>query len=92
MLRLQQALAEQPAATDEVLAKQLRHNELDVRRVDLVDETVDGLLQGIPGHPLVFLGGLIGDGGLQGAQLLRRQVYALTAQVEQLLILGSRGV
>lgn len=67
MLRLQQALAEQAPTADEVLAEELGHDKLDIGRVNLVDETVDGLLQSIPCHALVFLGAFIGDGGLESA-------------------------
>jgi hypothetical protein len=90
MLGLEQTLTEQAAATDEILAKQFRHDKLDVGCVDLVDETVDGFLQGVPGHPLIFFAALVGDGSLKGAQLMRGHIHALAAQVEQLLVLGPR--
>lgn len=38
---------------DDVLLQQLLDDEGDVRHVDFVDQTVDGLLQGLPAHPLI---------------------------------------
>jgi hypothetical protein len=51
-LRSHHAPAVETSPTDEVLSKQLRDDLLDVGYVDLVDETIDGFPQGIPGHSL----------------------------------------
>jgi len=72
-------LAKQTATTDEVFAKELGDHELDVGSVDLVDQTVDRLLQRFPSHTLVFPRLLVGDGGLEGTKPVRRQVDTLTA-------------
>lgn len=60
-LRLHDRSAEQPTATNQILTKKLRHDILDIRDIDLVDQTVDRLLQRLPRHTLVLLAGLIGD-------------------------------
>lgn len=57
--------AKQTATAHQVLAKELRDDELDVGNVDLVDETVDRLLERLPRHPLVLLAGLVRDLCLQ---------------------------
>ena len=72
MLGLQQTLAKQTAATDEVLAKEFGDYKLDVGSVNLVDQTVDRLLQCLPSHTLVFSGLFVGDGGLEGTKPVRR--------------------
>ncbi|KAL1844922.1 hypothetical protein VTK73DRAFT_1506 [Phialemonium thermophilum] len=90
-LGLGQALAEQAAAAHQVLGEQLRHDGLDVGDVDLVDEAVDALLEGLPSHALVLAAGLVGDLGLQGAQAGGRDVGAAAAHVEQALVLGLGG-
>lgn len=51
-LSLHDATAEQTTSSDQVLGKQLGDNMLDVGDVDLVDQTVDGLFQSLPGHAL----------------------------------------
>ncbi len=38
---------------DDVLLQQLLDDVDDVRHVDFVDQTIDGLLQGLPAHPLI---------------------------------------
>jgi hypothetical protein len=63
-LRFHDRSTKQASSSDQVLAKQLRHDVLDVRRVDLVDQTVDTLLQRLPRHALILLARLIGDLGL----------------------------
>lgn len=51
-LGLHDTAAEETTAADEVLAEQLGDNVLDVGDVDFVDQTVDGLFEGFPGHAL----------------------------------------
>ena len=79
VLGLEETLAEQAAAADQVLVEQFRHDMLDVGGVDLVNQTVDRLLEGVPSDALILLRLGISDGRLQGAQLVRRQIHALTA-------------
>jgi hypothetical protein len=62
---------------------------LDVGDVDLVDQTVDGLFESLPGHALKFLGRrIVADLSLQGAQSSWRHVGSSRAHVEQALVLG----
>jgi hypothetical protein len=60
-LRLHDGTAEQAPSSNQVLSKQLGNDELDIRNVDLVDQTIDRLLQGLPCHALVLLARLIRD-------------------------------
>lgn len=87
-LRLHHAAAEQAAALDEVLAKELGDNVLDVRVVDLVDQAVDGLLQGLPHEALVFLARLVGNLGLQSAESGRRDVCAAGSHRQEFFVFG----
>lgn len=74
---------------------------LDIRRVDLVDQTVDALLQRLPGHALILLACLVGDLRLQRPQPRGRDVRASRPHIEKLfifclcrgllLLLGSHG-
>lgn len=63
-LGLHDAPTKQTASTDQVLVEQLGHDVLNVGHVDLVDQTVDRLLQSLPCHALVFLAALVRDLGL----------------------------
>lgn len=49
---LHDGLAEETSAPDHVLGEQLPHDDGDVGRVDLVDQTVDRLLESFPGKAL----------------------------------------
>ncbi|GJC95161.1 hypothetical protein ColKHC_03987 [Colletotrichum higginsianum] len=87
-LCLHDGATEQAAALDQVLAKQLGDDVLDVGVVDLVDQTVDALLQGLPHQPLILLGALVRDLGLQRPQPGGRDVCASGPHGQQLLVLG----
>jgi hypothetical protein len=87
-LRLHDRSAEQPTAANQILTKKLRHDILDIGDIDLVDQTVDRLLQRLPCHTLVLLAGLIRDLRLQRAKPCRGNVSTTRAHVQQLLILG----
>lgn len=51
-LRLHEGTAQNTASANDILSKKFRDDILDVGNVDLVDETVDGLTQGVPLEPL----------------------------------------
>jgi len=55
-LGLHDASAEETTATDEILTEQLGNDVLDVGNIDLVDQTIDGLFEGFPGHALELAG------------------------------------
>ena len=63
-LRLLDGSAQQTATSHHVLREQLPHDDADVGDVHLVDETVDRLLQRLPGQALE--GGAEGGGGGRG--------------------------
>ena len=74
-------------AADEVLAKEFGDDELDVGRVDLIDETVDALAECVPGQSLVVVAlvvvlGLLGE---EGAEAVRGHVGAASARGGELL-------
>lgn len=85
-LCLHNAPAEETTATDQVLSKQFRHDMLDVRDIDLVDKTIDRLLQGLPRHSLILLARFIGDLRLERAQPSWRDIGSSGAHVQQFLI------
>lgn len=85
-LGLHDASAEQAAAADQILAKELGNDVLDVGDVDLVDEAVDGFLERLPRHALVLFACLVGDLRLQGAQSCGWDVCAARTHVQQLLV------
>jgi len=60
-LRFHDAPAKQASSADKVLSKQLRHDMLDVRDVDLVDKAIDGFLERLPRHTLILFARLIRD-------------------------------
>ena len=62
--------------THHVLREELAHDDADVGRVDLVDESVDGLLERLPAQPLELHAGLVRHGLLHQTQLGRRDVRA----------------
>jgi hypothetical protein len=83
-LSLHDASAEETTATDEVLAEQLGDNVFDVGDIDLVDQTVDGLFQSLPGHALELGGlGIVADLGLESAQPGWRDICSSRAHGEQ---------
>ena len=51
-LRLLDGAAQQTAAAHHVLGEQLAHDDADVGDVHLIDETVDGLFERLPGQAL----------------------------------------
>jgi hypothetical protein len=90
-LRLHDAPAEQPSATDQILPKELGNDELDVGHIDLVDQTVDGFLQSFPCHTLVFFAVLIRYLRLQRAQSSWWYVCAPRSHIQQFFILSFGG-
>ena len=62
--------------THHVLGEELPDDDADVGRVDLVDESVDGLLERLPAQPLELHARLVRHGLLHQPQLGRRDVRA----------------
>ena len=64
--------------TDEILRYEFTRDEVDVGHVDLVDETIDTLLQSLPGDALVLRRALVlcvcvGEGGRRNITPLLRE-------------------
>jgi hypothetical protein len=92
-LRFHNGPAEQTTTPNQILAKQLGHDVLDVGHIDLVDQTIDRLLERLPRHPLVLLARLIRDLRLQRAESCWRDVCTTRPHVQELLVLGlGRGL
>lgn len=85
-LRLHNRPAKQTPSANQILAKQLRNNVLDVRRVDFIDETVDTLLQSLPRHALVLLARLVGNLRLQSPQPRGRDIRASGSHIDHLFV------
>lgn len=82
-LRAHNRARKQALSADEVLAKQLGHDVLDVRDIDLVDHTVDALAERIPAQTLVLWRALVlARLGLHGAQARGRDVSAAGTRAE----------
>ena len=67
---------EETASANHVLSEKLGQDVLDVGGVNLVDETVDGLFQRVPGHALILRACLVSLLGHHLRQLERRDVRA----------------
>jgi hypothetical protein len=87
-LGLHDRSTKQTATTDQILPKQLRDDKLDVGSVDLVDQTVDTLLERLPRHALILLARLIRDLCLQRAQSRGWDICSAGSHREELLVLG----
>lgn len=79
VLRLNDGATEQTATANDVLLEQVARDDADVVDVHFVDEAVDGLLQCLPGNPLVRRRVLIGDFCLEQSKLCRRNVGATSS-------------
>ena len=87
---LDDALAQQTPTTDNVLREEFPDDDGDVGTVHFVDQTVDGLLERLPGQPLVRLAALVRDVLLHHPQLGGRDVGATGLRGQQLVLLLPR--
>lgn len=91
-LSLHDASAKETTATDEVLGEQLGNDVFDVGNVDLVDQTVDGLFESLPGHALELAGlRIVTNLSLKSAQPGWRHICSSRAHGEQACIFGFCG-
>ena len=75
------------SATDNILSKEFPDDDSNVGAVDLVDQTVDGLLKSLPGQPLVGFTVLVSDVLLHHPELGRGNVGSSGLGRQQLLLL-----
>ena len=75
-LRLHDATGKKATTTNEVFREEFRYDHLDVLNVDSVNNTSDGLPQGVPRQSLILLAGLVLPRCLlQSTQTSRRHIH-----------------
>ena len=88
-LSLDDALTQETPASHDVLSKELSDYDGDVGAVNLVDQTIDGLLKGLPGQSLIGLTALVSDVLLHHPKLGWRYVGSSSFGGQKVFLLSS---